>query len=701
MKLRMKSFVVLLLVSLIPMALVTLFTQKASINLGSAISSQTQYVLTETIRREIVSATENYAMITLGSKSSLEFALQLLNKEAADVLERPLAVPGKIYFSTDFENAETAPADLAPSETHLRVDADGKLGPKLISKEQSSFLVPAGIKQEEVIDDIILLSALAPALKEIAGKLEEKVFWIYTSLESGVHLSYPGHGGYPEEYDPRNRPWYVRAKQEGVVTWGSPIVDPTTNQLTFSLSAPIYNAQGKFVGASGIDVLIPNVLLEGEISSQWSHEMRSFLLGRSDIPNGNQHHWVLSKTNKNKLDHSNYDTGMFWVKEQQDFFTLVDKIGNRQSGSLEMQYMGVDSFWSFAEVFPGLYFVIIAPTSMVMELPVAVGEKFSDYTRTLKIVSTLAVILVVFVIAALAFFISRSNTRNIMSIVNGFNGLEQGDYSVRLSLKFNDERDLIVDTFNQIVPKMEEHLRMSRALGIAKEVQQSLLPAEDPDIQGYDIAGTSVYCEETGGDYYDFIRINEDRLAVVVGDVSGHGVSSALLMATARGLVMLRASMPGPAASIINDVNKHLSLDTSQTGNFMTFFYCEFTTGEQGIRWVRAGHDPALIYDPESERFDELKGTGVAFGLDYTFEYEEFQRPLSRDQIILIGTDGIWEMRNSGNEMFGKERLMDIIRNNSRCTSQELLKIITEKLQQFRGSMDLEDDVTMVVVKVA
>ena len=82
------------------------------------------------------------------------------------------------------------------------------------------------------------------------------------------------------------------------------------------------------------------------------------------------------------------------------------------------------------------------------------------------------------------------------------------------------------------------------------------------------------------GDYYDFIDIDQDKLAVVVGDVSGHGVESALLMATARALIMMRASMPGPAASVIKDVNKQLSIDTYDTGNFMTLFYCELTASD-------------------------------------------------------------------------------------------------------------------------
>jgi sigma-B regulation protein RsbU (phosphoserine phosphatase) len=288
-----------------------------------------------------------------------------------------------------------------------------------------------------------------------------------------------------------------------------------------------------------------------------------------------------------------------------------------------------------------------------------------------------------------------------MSIVHGFKRLGRGDLSARLDIRFNDERDLIVTTFNQIMPRLKDHLRMSRTLGLAKDVQQSLLPCCDPTLAGFDIAGTSLYCEETGGDYYDFIPIANDRLAVVVGDVSGHGVSSALLMATARALVMQRAALPGATAGVVGDVNRHLSLDTYDSGNFMTFFYCELTAGQREVRWVRAGHDPALLYDPQRDSFDELKGRGLALGLDDGFEYEEYTRSLMPAQIVLIGTDGIWEMRDQTGEMFGKQRLKAMIRSHQTSSAKDIIVAITQSLNEFRGDQAVEDDVTMVVIKAA
>jgi sigma-B regulation protein RsbU (phosphoserine phosphatase) len=349
------------------------------------------------------------------------------------------------------------------------------------------------------------------------------------------------------------------------------------------------------------------------------------------------------------------------------------------------------------------YFVIVVPKSVILTLPEEVGQMFVEYSKDQTTITGVAVVLALFFVGILAFFTSRLSTGHILVIIDAWKRLAKGDFSVRLKARIKDERAQLIHAFNEIVPKIEEHMRMSNALGLAQEVQQSLLPQNDPSLPGFDIAGTSIYCDETGGDYYDFIKTNrggQTGLTVVVGDVSGHGVSSALLMATARALIMLRSSMPGEAAGIINDVNRYLSLDTAQTGNFMTFFYCELTEREKEVRWVRAGHDPALIYDPARDAFSELKGRGLALGLDDSFEYDSFHPRTEPGQIIMIGTDGIWEMRNQAGRMFGKNALMKIIRDNQTASARQIVDTVTETLARFRGDEAPEDDITLVVIKV-
>ncbi|NIP27056.1 MAG: SpoIIE family protein phosphatase [Phycisphaerae bacterium] len=477
------------------------------------------------------------------------------------------------------------------------------------------------------------------------------------------------------------------------------MVDATTHQLTLTVSMPFRHPDGSFAGVAAMDIQIAYALLEDTTASRWSQKMSSFIIGAEKSTTSEEKKiWVLSS--QEKITQPGSKSGGVIFSQSPEIEELFQRIKNKKSGYLDMPYKGVDSLWAYAAMFADQYFVIVVPKSEIMTLPEEVGQMFVEYSKNRTAITGVVVVLALFLVGTVAFFTSRISTGHILTIIDAWKRLAKGDFSVRLKATMKDERAQLIHAFNEIVPKLEEHLSMSIALGLAQEVQQSLLPKDDPSLLGFDISGSSLYCYETGGDYYDFIDLDQDRLAVVVGDVSGHGVESALLMATARALIMIRASLPGSAASIINDVNKHLSLDTSDTGNFMTFFYCELTASDPEIRWVRAGHDPALLYDPDTDEFDELKGQGSALGLDISFQYDSFQRRIEPGQIIVVGTDGIWEMHNKAGEMFGKEALKEIIRCNHTASARQIVDTITKTLEGFREDKAQEDDVTLVVIKV-
>jgi serine phosphatase RsbU (regulator of sigma subunit) len=246
--------------------------------------------------------------------------------------------------------------------------------------------------------------------------------------------------------------------------------------------------------------------------------------------------------------------------------------------------------------------------------------------------------------------------------------------------------------------------RMLSALELAEEVQQNLLPKDVPDIKGLDIAAKSIYCNKTGGDFYDFLNVSQDaddKLCVVVGDVSGHGIAAGLLMATARAMIRSRSAQPGDLSQIVTEVNRNLTLDVYETGRFTTLFYLMVNPLKQLLKWVRAGHDAALLYDPAKDRFENLYGSGLALGLDDTYPYEENEwKGLAKGQIIYIGTDGIWEAVNSEGKRFGKEPIKEIIRQNAAASANEILNAILTALNRFCQGLELEDDVTLVVVKV-
>ena len=250
----------------------------------------------------------------------------------------------------------------------------------------------------------------------------------------------------------------------------------------------------------------------------------------------------------------------------------------------------------------------------------------------------------------------------------------------------------------------KEHQRVQHSLSLAMEVQQNLLPNSDPKIAGLDISGKSTYCDETGGDYYDFLQVGDSadgKIGIVVGDVSDHGIPSALLMATVRAQIRQRCSASGNMDQVVADVNRKLAHDVKESGRFMTLFYVEIDRPQGIIHWVNAGHDPAMVFDPAKDVFEELNGgSNLALGVMEDSKYTEAQHQITSGQILVMATDGLWEARNKEGEMYGKDRLYQVIRENTSVTAAEIQTAVFESVRRFRNHTPLEDDMTLVIVKV-
>ena len=250
----------------------------------------------------------------------------------------------------------------------------------------------------------------------------------------------------------------------------------------------------------------------------------------------------------------------------------------------------------------------------------------------------------------------------------------------------------------------KEHQGVKHSLSLAMEVQQNLLPKFDPKVAGLDISGKSIYCDETGGDYYDFLEVGnpeDGKIGIVVGDVSDHGIPSALLMATVRAQIRQRCSSYGNIDHVVADVNFKLAQDVIDSGRFMTLFYTEIDRHNNIIRWVNAGHDPAIVYDPIKDEFDNLNGgSNLPLGVMEDAKFEENHRDIASGQILVIATDGIWEVRNPDGEMFGKDRLYQIIRKNASAAAKEIQSTVIDSVRRFRKDARLEDDMTLVVIKI-
>ena len=327
----------------------------------------------------------------------------------------------------------------------------------------------------------------------------------------------------------------------------------------------------------------------------------------------------------------------------------------------------------------------------------------AEVLQQLRLDITIDAILFICVGVWLTFLVSMNLTRPLQEIIRVLRGVRHGHFDRKVRVTSNDEIGYTGDVINEMTGGLKERDQMRHSLDLAMEIQQNLLPKADPKIEGLDIAGTSIYCDETGGDYFDYLYMGENghrKIGVVVGDVSDHGIPSALLMISVRATLRHHAHHSDNIADMVSDVNRHLSQDVKETGHFMTLFYSMIDRHNKCIRWVNAGHDPAIIYNPIADSFGELTGRGLPLGVFYDSEYTESQREITPGQIIVIGTDGIWEAHNQNGMMFGKDKLKEVIHLHANESAKEILDAVINEVEQFSYPLKKEDDLTLVVMKV-
>jgi phosphoserine phosphatase RsbU/P len=304
--------------------------------------------------------------------------------------------------------------------------------------------------------------------------------------------------------------------------------------------------------------------------------------------------------------------------------------------------------------------------------------------------------------ATVTMLVARNLSAPVRDIIAGLKRIAIGRFDRPVKVTSNDGLGYTGDIINEMMVGLRERDHLRDALALADEVQRNLLPTKAPLAAGLDIAGSCRYCEQTGGDYYDFLPDGdprEGRIGIIVGDVADHGIASALLMTTGRALLRQRTALRGGLDCIVSDVNKELAVDLDTSGRFMTLFYGHIDRPKDTVSWVNAGHDPALLYVPDTDHFTELGGHQLPLGAFADSRFTAEHTEMIAGQILLVGTDGIWEAVNARGEMFGKERFKAVVRRQHRGSAQEITDSVMVALKAFCQEVAPADDITLVVVK--
>ena len=257
--------------------------------------------------------------------------------------------------------------------------------------------------------------------------------------------------------------------------------------------------------------------------------------------------------------------------------------------------------------------------------------------------------------------------------------------------------------YNAIIySEANEKKRLDHDLAIARDIQRILLPAEAPIVNGFEISGMNVPARQVSGDYFDYIKVDDERLGVAIADVSGKGIPASLIMAICRSVLRSQAIGNPSPADVLQKVNRQLYPDIKED-MFISMAYLVLDHVRGGVTLARAGHDAPLLYQQKSQTLTPLKTPGMVVGIDSGDVFDRLTTdvavPLERNDCILLYTDGITEaLDNEGNE-FGLERTIGSVQSSAKEGAQAVVTRLIDDLRNFVGSTPQNDDITMIAIR--
>lgn len=704
MKIQTRLLILLLMITLVPLIISTIFHSFSALRLSRELTNDTREQLQENAFTLLHTLVDEYGQILKRDETQILLALHLQARE----VERLLASPPKsnlpIYFSADFEQQSSSPPGLAPSTKHFRPGPEGNLHAIPVTYQQQVVFLPQGIKQQAVYDDLAKLATMPDVYRLVHDIRPDLFLWQYTALDKGVHTSFPGKGGYPAEYDPRQREWYLAAKLAAAPI-SRVITDLSTRTLILTMAMPVHYPDGSFAGVTAIDVLYRWLISNWTIPDSWKDVTEAMILFFHDETSGDGNNLEIIYRNDKDARFGNWQMPVkqqfLHANEPEQMKAVFEDLHNGFAGVRKVRYQGEEYLWAYGRRELGRPFPLLSlPYQQVVAQALRAEAYAREQVMTTLSFSVMMLLAVAMVVSVLAIFRSRTVTEPVLQLTEAAKNLSAGNFAVRVDIRTGDELEYLGKTFNRMGARLLEREQMKQSLLLAREVQQHLLPSKSPQLDGFDIFGQSLYCDETGGDYYDFIELENGKLGLAVGDVSGHGIGAAMLMTTARGILRTQAGQQGPdLGSLLKTMNQHLVRDT-RDDFFVTFFYALLDSQSRTCNWISAGHGPTFYYSHNNKRVIELPCSGIPLGIleETNFDIMPILTMTSGD-IMLIGTDGIWETRNANGELFGTNRLSALIEKHAKETSSEICTAIMEELIIFRHVAPQDDDITMVVIK--
>jgi sigma-B regulation protein RsbU (phosphoserine phosphatase) len=696
MSIRWKLLILLLCISIIPILVLRTMSQRASSGLGEELAQQEEHTLIKRSEAELLRLVEDHARLAGRDKMLLETLVTMQSHVAGIALGKKAldAAPKLQWARRAMRGPGRGPGQGMGMRSAFRQQVRLSKG--------FTFVAGQRISESERAAAARLAAAQAEMLR-LSQPHGNLILRQITVLKSGLAGIIPGPDMLPGMFEPVGTPWFQTALKADGPVWGGAHLDMLAGEPAMAVAMHIKDSQGNRTGVTAIVARVGAMLQKGRHTPAISKRFKSFLVRagqdggldvvarEKELPQG-RHWWLPEKREP------------LQSRDSAKFARMVAKLSRQKSGVLEMDYQGTRSVWAYGPAdWNGLALLMIVPRQdLIAEAQAArnkVLKRIGDHiwTTSILVASVMACIVIIAIVA------SRTVTRRIKKMSDAVRKLRRGDLRAEVDIKGNDEIGVLGQAFNRMLPALRERLRLKESLDLAQEVQTSLLPARGIDLPGLQVTGQSRYCDETGGDFYDFIPMgkpDEPRYVLLAGDVTGHGAQAALLMATVRAFLRAELLKSKDLASAINQANRMLCMDTFGSGRFVTLFALQIDLPNHLLRWVKAGQHPALMTTPANSKVIKLDGDGLPMGVDPDIEYRSFEMPLVDDCLLAISTDGLLEAEDQARVMFGLQGLQKLMQDNSHAKPAEFLEKTFSVVRMHQNGEPQDDDFTLVAARL-
>jgi HD-GYP domain-containing protein (c-di-GMP phosphodiesterase class II) len=461
MPIRTRLLVLLLALVLIPMALLGGYMLHSLDRLGERVGAEAHDALLDAelarLRAKVADAVVIYGRQTealeylIGDQATLAEAV-LASTDGADVSDSR----SPLSYASDFDAGRVP---VSPSARHRRLAKDGATEPMSVSRDLVALHLAPGVSRDHIVGQAARLSKLAPDYARLSKLGDLGVLWHYTSLESGLHSAYPGHGGYPDTFDPRQRPWYREAMEKEGPIWSVPFVDVATRTVVSSVAQAIRSPEGRIIGVTGIDVSVPSVFhgfsaeVEGWDESGEAMIVRVYEDGRLEVrgherPGAQPHAWETSLEHNRLRDPRG---------ELAAAFAQARATGRPEI--LRHPHRGIDSLWAMAPILDrGAYLAVVVPVGTVIEAAEGLAGVVAESFRAQGMGLAIGMLCVALVVVALASWTADGFTRPLRLLSETASAIADGDLGSRAPVRRSDELGSLADSVNLMADSIEKLL---------------------------------------------------------------------------------------------------------------------------------------------------------------------------------------------------------------------------------------------------